>query len=65
MLKHLSWCDQVLDFKSNNPQCHKRSVLLSLVDHAYRICSPNLVEGDIKTITDMLLDNGYPSYMIQ
>ena len=56
---------KLLDFKSNNPQCHKRSVASSLVDRAYGICSPNLLEEVIKTITDMLLDNGYPSYMIQ
>jgi hypothetical protein len=50
-----------LNFFSNNPKSHKRSVVSTLFFRAFRLCSSNiLLEAELSTIHRDLKLNGYP-----
>ena len=56
--------DRYLNFNSNNPLEHKKSVIKSLYDRAEKICDPNnLIEEELH-IKKVLLNNNYPEKLI-
>ena len=53
-----------LDFNSNNPMTHKISLIKSLVDRAFNLCSPEYLEDELKLIKDTFKSNGYKTWKI-
>ena len=56
--------DRYLDFNSNNPIHHKKSVVKSLFDRANLICDKESYEDEEKHIIQILKENNYPKNLI-
>ena len=53
------------NYGSHIPDQYKRSVISSLVNRALKICSsPQSRASEIKRITQLLVNNGYPQFLI-
>jgi hypothetical protein len=52
--------DKYLDFNSNNPTCHKRSVIKSLFDRADKICDESEKQKEETHLNNILKQNNYP-----
>ena len=48
-----------LDFQSNNPLPHKISVVRSLIDRAFNLCSPEYLDEELNFTKTTLRKNGY------
>ena len=57
--------DLYLHFSSNHPPSVKRGVVISLVDRALKICSPNHVKSELDHVKDIIFCNGYPINLIE
>ena len=58
--------DRYLDFRSNNPVIHKTNTMKTLLKRAFTICSnEEEKEIEIKTVTQHLMNNGYPKKLIK
>ena len=55
---------QYVPWNSFSPKRIKRNLISCLVHRAYKICSPNKLDNEIKIIHDMFLDLGYPEFEI-
>ena len=56
--------NRYLDADSNCPMTHKTSVIRSLVDRAFNLCSSEYLESEIEFIKSTLISNGYKSRQI-
>ena len=58
--------NQYLQFNSNHPMCHKRSVVRTLIHRAYTHCSTEtFLQEELKTAYEVLAQNGYPMPFIK
>ena len=58
--------NRYLDYKSNNPLCHKRSVVRSLTHRANNICNDEtIMQDERQQIITSLKNNNYPIKFIK
>ena len=60
-----SYTGKLLDYNSSSHLSHKRSTVKSLLDRAFKICSPEYLQNEISLIKKQLIDNNYPKKFIQ
>ena len=55
---------QYIRWNSFSPQKRKTNLILTLTHRALTICSPERLQLELDKIKSILLDNGYPEYVI-
>ena len=60
-----SYRGKLLNYDSSAYLSHKRSTIKSLVSRAFKICSSETLNGELKSVKDQLKNNGYPLGIIQ
>ena len=50
---------------SFSPRFQKTNLIKSLTSRALRICSASKLAGELSTLKDLFLKNGYPLYLVE
>ena len=56
--------NQLLNFNSNNPSNHKRSVVGSLINRARKLCSTEFQDEETENVRQALKENNYPKRFV-
>ncbi|CAH8432023.1 unnamed protein product [Dicrocoelium dendriticum] len=59
------WTGQYMNFHSFAPLSQKRTLVRTLTDRAYKICSEDTIKAELARIKEALLENGYPERFIE
>ena len=60
-----SYTGKLLNYDSSAHLSHKRSTIKSLVSRAFKICSSETLNEELKYVKEQLKNNGYPLGIIK
>ena len=60
-----SYTGKLLNYDSSAHLSHKQSTIKSLVSRAFKFCSSETLNDELKYVKDQLKNNGYPLGIIQ